>query len=62
MAETAAQYFVEFDIKQQLNGQSNELISSNESKLCMTTTTINVLKDRTYIERIPRKVAFNDGT
>jgi hypothetical protein len=48
MAETAAQYFVEFHIKQQLNGQSNELISSNESELCMaTTTTTNLLMDRT---------------
>ncbi len=66
MAETAAQYFVEFDIKQKLNrqsnGQSNELISSNESKLCMTATTTTVLMDRTYVERIPRKVVFNDGT
>jgi hypothetical protein len=67
MGEAAAQYFVEFDIKQQLNGQSNELISSNESEPCMTTTTTtttttNVVLDRTYIARIPRKVVFNDGT
>jgi hypothetical protein len=57
MAETAAIYCPEFEIKPKVNGQASEGVLPDESQSSSTTTTTT-----TNIHRPPTKVVFNDGT